>query len=191
MDQFLKQCGFLQTTGDDENRKYYFMHLTFQEYFAAYWISHHMEKEIVVTELEMLRSDWKQFQIVLCFATALCCNRLSCKSNHDSLNCKFGRNFGYNAATGYSPVISNLIRGKMKDENHLTLDDITIRLFFEVYFTKLHRQYESFNYLSHFQVNEVKCKSTSKYTHYCTIQCLNICRIQKLDMYRTECDSNG
>ena len=192
MDQFLKQCGFLQTTGDDENRKYYFMHLTFQEYFAGYWISHHMENKKVATELEILKSDWKQFQIVLCFTCALYSNRIS-KYNPNSTNnpIRCTSNFGYNASTGFSPVISNLIRGNMKCDDRNTLDDITIRLFFEIFFTKLHSKYISFNYLSYLQVGEVKCTSISKYTHYCIIRCLNIYQIEKLDMKSTGFDPNG
>ena len=166
-----------------------------------------MEKKNAVMEFQTLRSDWTQFQIVLCFGFALFSNRIS-KSNPNSKKTSSSSNnniiipiledcdrsnsntinFGYNTSTGYSSVISDLIKGNNYYSDGI-LDDITIRLFFEVFFTKLHPQYISHNYISRFQVNQVKCKSSSKYIHYCFIQCLNVCQIEKLIMEDVGCDN--
>ena len=103
---------------------------------------------------------------------------------------------------GYSQAISKLFSTKETNLSKLyfsfshnslvfIFDNITIRLIFEVYFTKLHSSYIPYNYLSVYRTEVVECHSTSKYTHYCAFKLLSVLSVTSLDLRKARCREKG
>ena len=183
--EFLIDCGLIQATGDYKhsvlasNIEFYFSHLTYQEYLAAYWIIQYYKSDKQIKRLfGRLLKDWKKYNMVLNFTMGMYPRSRFVLVVDGFISSFLKRIFG----TYLFPQTDN--------------PEIQFQLLYEAVFSNDRSNLFNKQLINHFNSNtkmeRVTISSKSTYLNHCICSCLEISTvIRRLHMSRTYFQDNN